>query len=287
MRVLDVSEWTGPIDFAWWKKQRQEQGIGAAIIQCWGSGGVPGRRNEYLRQHTQGALEAGLKVATYCWPPSEWAEAIEWIGDLKHHYAFFALDVEANARVMEADVLGVRGAGLPPVIYASPSSWASIMGNARIFNNLPLWLARYPWTVPPESAYYRVRWDVRLGDAMGDFQIGGWEERDIIGWQFTGTVSLPPETADLNVFREDVFGKEDEMTPEEQARLKHVENMTKLQQAVLVIHRDRLAFNDELTRRLWVEVFGKEPDANPMGNLQQQLDMLDARLRAIGEAALG
>jgi hypothetical protein len=93
--------------------------------------------------------------------------------------------------------------------------------------------------------------------------------------------------------------KEDEMTPAELARLKAVEDQLKdttkdalegrnrsaLNQAALEIFRDQLAFNDELTRRLWAQVFPAEPvPDDPKGTVKERVAALEARLQAIHDA---
>lgn len=103
----------------------------------------------------------------------------------------------------------------------------------------------------------------------------------------------------------DAIPEEDEMTPEEKAKLNeaHVlatankahlnelvsivgslgerivgtENWIKFHQAVLEIFRNRLAFNDELTVRLWAAVFpGEDVPPDPEGALEERIAALEA-----------
>ena len=102
----------------------------------------------------------------------------------------------------------------------------------------------------------------------------------MIGEQYTGGHDIVPGlNVDRDVFvRELVFREteEDGMKPAELERLKRLENQTRLQQAVLEVFRDRIIFNDELTRRLWTEVFDQPVQADD-GDL-------DEKLNAIAEA---
>lgn len=209
LRGVDVSEFTREISPAWWEMVRDQHGIRCAVIQAWGGGYIGGRSNAHFHQQVAGARAAGLKVAAYVWPPREWNEAINWIGDARPYMAFLALDVEVPEgmdpsfpRVERAYVSGVAARNLKPVIYTSPSEWQNVMSGDTTFGDLPLWLARYKWVAGPDG-YYRERWDVSVSDAFGVADhVGGWRPGDgkLIGWQFAGTTQVGEETCDLNIF---------------------------------------------------------------------------------------
>ena len=68
-------------------------------------------------------------------------------------------------------------------------------------------------------------------------------------------------------------------------RIVGTENWIKLHQAVLEIFRNRLLFNDELTRRLWAEVFdGEEVPDDPEGTLEERITELERKLQDIQDA---
>ncbi len=214
IRVVDLSEWTGPVPVANARRMAQEQNIQGAILQAWGGGGVPGRRNEYFHQAVDAFREVGItNIDPYVWPPREWREAIDWIGDYKRFMAgALYLDVEAGAGVVDGIINGVRQAGWEPRIYASPNSWRTIMGNTDRYSDLKLWLARYPLRYQLADGFYVPGFYVRFPhDAMGGSQVGGWVLEDLVGWQVTGTVpDFCGESVDTSLFYASAFAREED-----------------------------------------------------------------------------
>lgn len=222
IRGVDVSEFTLDIPRHWWEWLYGEHGVSAAVIQAWGGGPRPGRRNDLWAQQARGAVGAGLQIAAYVWPSRSVGAALAYMrGSDRRMYEltrFVALDVEAGAGVSHDDVVAVTGAGKVPYIYASPGGWGDIMGGSTAFSNLPLWLAGYR-EGPGGDGYYRVRWAAHgrpESIAHGEshyLPMGGW--RHAAGWQFTGTARLVDphghvETADLNMFKAEAFRPRDD-----------------------------------------------------------------------------
>jgi hypothetical protein len=213
IRVVDLSEWTGPVPVENARRMAQEYDVQGVILQAWGSGHIPGRRNEYFHQAVDAFRAAGItNIDPYIWPPSEWRQALDWIGESKQYMAGAVyLDVEAGAGVNEEIVSGVEQAGWEPRIYASPSSWAAIMGDTTWCSDLKLWLARYMWRFRRDDGYYMPGFDVVLRDALSNTRIGGWDIDDVVGWQTTGTVpDFCGESVDSNVFHLSAFQSEEE-----------------------------------------------------------------------------
>ncbi len=219
MRVIDLSEWTGPVPVDNARRMADEYHIEGVILQAWGGGGVPGRRNEYFHQAVASFREAGItNLDPYIWPPSDWRAALDWIGESRQYMSGAVyLDVEAMAGVSDDIVDGVRMAGWEPRIYASPSSWSQIMGNTTRYSHLKLWLARYLMRFRRADGYYTPGFDVRFPeDALGGFVMGGWDIGDLVGWQTTGTVpDFCGESVDSNIFYRSAFRPEPKPIPDE------------------------------------------------------------------------
>jgi len=204
IRVVDVSEFTREIPRSAWRCMAETWGVEAAVIQAWGGGYVAGRENVHFRQQCEAALEEGLALAAYGWPPREWNDALSHIGPMRQHLAFFALDVEAGEGLQPQYVDGVRAA-LPPWVYASRNSWTTIMHNTPHYADLPLWVARYPRDLAPSAP---VQWPAPTQDpaeGWSALEFGGWTASEVGGWQLRGTTDLCGEQADLNVFRPEAF----------------------------------------------------------------------------------
>ncbi len=220
IRVIDLSEWTGPVPVENARRMAEQYNIEGAILQAWGGGGVPGRRNEYFHQAVASFREAGItNLDPYIWPPADWRQALDWIGESQQYMSGAAyLDVEAGAGVTDYIIEGVRQAGWEPRIYASPASWRTDMGSTKSHSNLKLWLARYLWRFRREDGYYMPGFDVRFPeDAMGGLLVGGWATKDLVGWQTTGTVpDFCGESVDCSIFYRSAFRPEPEPIPDEE-----------------------------------------------------------------------
>lgn len=217
IRVVDLSEWTGPVPVENARRMREEWNVEGVILQAWGSGHIPGRRNEYFHQTVDAFRKAGItNIDPYVWPPYDWPLALDWIGRYKQYMAgALYLDVEAGAGVDESITAGVEAAGWEPRIYASPSSWAEIMHNTRQFSARKLWLARYLLRFRRLDGYYRPGFDVVFpGGAFGaafPSPVGGWRIEDLVGWQTTGTVpDFCGESVDCSIFHRSAFQQEEE-----------------------------------------------------------------------------
>ena len=220
IRVVDLSEWTGPVSVNNARRMVNEYNIEGAILQAWGGGGVPGRRNEYFHQAVESFREVGItNLDPYVWPPRDWRAALDWIGESQRYMSGAVyLDVEAGAGVDDDIIRGVSRAGWEARIYASPSSWSQIMGNTTRYNHLKLWLARYLLRFQRRDGYYTPGFDVRFPeDALGGFVMGGWGVQDLVGWQTTGTVpNFAGESVDSNIFYRSAFRPEPEPIEEEE-----------------------------------------------------------------------
>lgn len=206
IRVVDVSEYTTTIPHSWWTQLRDEYGVKAAVIQAWGGGYVPGRRNEHYGQHVEGALKADMGVATYVWPPHEYERAFQWIEwcGYKEELALYAHDVEQGAGVTQLYLEDAdQWLGRESWIYASPSSWNRIMGGGQQYASRSLWLARYPRS-PERHGGNTVWWPPRY-NPFASYRVGGWQEAR--GWQFQGTTRISGESCDLNLFHADAFDR--------------------------------------------------------------------------------
>jgi hypothetical protein len=214
IRVVDLSEWTGPVPVENARRMAQEYDVQGAILQAWGSGHIPVRRNEYFHQAVDAFRAAGIRnIDPYIWPPSEWRQALDWIGDYKRFMSGAVyLDVEAGAGVNDEIVNGVEQAGWEPRIYASSGSWAAIMGNTTRYSGRKLWLARYLLRFQRPDGYYVPGFNVTFPEtAIGAAGIGGWRTEDLVGWQTTGTVpDFCGESIDSNVFHLSAFQSEEE-----------------------------------------------------------------------------
>ena len=214
IRVIDLSEWTGPVPVENARRMAEEYNIEGVILQAWGGGGVPGRRNEYFHQAVASFREVGItNLDSYIWPPADWHQAFDWIGDDRQYMSGAAyLDVEAGAGVDDDIIMGVEAAGWEPRIYASPSSWSAIMGRTTRYSHLKLWLARYLLRFQREDGYYTPGFGVRFPeDALGGFVVGGWGIEDLVGWQTTGTVpNFAGESVDCSIFYRSAFRPEPE-----------------------------------------------------------------------------
>ena len=205
IRVVDVSEFTTTIPHSWWRDLRDRYGVKAAVIQAWGGGYVPGRRNEHFAQHVEGGLRADMGISTYVWPPRDYVDAFRWIerSGYKDELAFYAHDIEQGAGVTQPYVEAAdQWLGRPSWIYASPGSWRQIMGNAAQYADHSLWLARYPLS-PERPGGNTVWWPIHVMDPFGGYEVGAWTEAR--GWQFQGTTRIGDETCDLNLFHADAF----------------------------------------------------------------------------------
>lgn len=235
IRVIDLSEFTGPIAPANARCMVEDWNIQGVILQAWGAGNIPGRRNEHFHQAVDVFRKAGItRIDPYVWPPRQWREAIDWIGDYKRFMSgSLYLDVEAGAGVDDAMVNGVREAGWEPRIYASPASWRTIMGNTDKYSDLKLWLARYLLRFRRVDGFYTPGFDLGAlefpQDAMGNSQVGGWILEDLVGWQITGTVpDFCGESIDSGLFHASAF-KEGNMETDEYKELKaQIEGVTKV-----------------------------------------------------------
>ncbi len=212
IKVVDLSEWTGPVLAANAHCMAERHGVQGVILQAWGGGPVPGRRNEHFHQDVDAFRKAGIiNIDPYIWPPSDWAAALAWIGDYKQFMSGAVyLDVEAGAGVNDSIVNGVRQAGWEPRIYASPSSWRQIMSNTTRYADLKLWVARYLLRFKRPDDFYHPGFDVDFPQAaLGGFDMGGWRTRDLVGWQTTGTVpDFCGESIDSSIFFRSAFKEE-------------------------------------------------------------------------------
>lgn len=212
IRVIDLSEFTGPVLLANARRMAQRWDVQGVILQAWGGGNVPGRRNEHFHQAVDVFREAGItNIDPYVWPPSDWRAALDWIGDYKRFMSGAVyLDVEARAGVTDDIINGVRQAGWEPRIYASPGSWVKIMGRTTRYADLKLWVARYLLRFRQTDGFYRPGFDVNFPeDALGGFIMGGWNVDDLVGWQTTGTVpDFCGESVDSNIFFRSAFKEE-------------------------------------------------------------------------------
>ena len=217
IRVIDLSEWTGPVLLANARCMAESWGVRGVILQAWGGGNVPGRRNEYFHQTVDTFRAVGItRIDPYIWPPSDWVAALSWIGDYKRFMSgAMYLDVEAGAGVDDSIVDGVRQAGWEPRIYASPASWAVIMRRTTRYADLKLWVARYLLRFQRTDGFYRPGFDVNFPeDALGGFIMGGWRTSDLVGWQTTGTVpDFCGESVDSSIFFRSAFKEEVEPIP--------------------------------------------------------------------------
>jgi hypothetical protein len=219
IRVVDLSEWTGAVPVENARRMVREYNVQGVILQAWGSGHVPGRRNEFFHQASIAFRVTGItNIDPYIWPPSDWRQALEWItrhDDTRQSLSgALYLDVEAGAGVDDDIINGVRQAGWEPRIYASPSSWATIMDNTTRYSDLKLWLARYLLRFKRDDGYYLPGFDVVFPrDALAGY-IGGWLTRDLVGWQTTGTVlDFCGESVDCSVFHLSAFQQEEDHMP--------------------------------------------------------------------------
>ena len=249
IRVVDLSEWTGEVSVEHARCMAQ-QGVEGVILQAWGSGHIPGRRNEFFHESIDAFRQVGItRIDPYVWPPREWREAIAWIGDYKQFCSgALYLDVESGAGVDDAVVDGVRNAGWEPRIYASPSSWTEIMGNTVRYADLKLWLARYMLRFQRADGYYSPGFDVVFPrDALGGSVVGGWGQEDLVGWQTTGTVpDFCEESVDTNMFWESAFDGE-ELTMGQYEELKRmIEDVRDGAAEVVTQHEGRLDQHDKV-----------------------------------------
>ncbi len=214
IRVVDLSEWTGPVPVENARCMAERHNVQGVILQAWGSGHVLGRRNEYFHQAVHAFRQAGIfNIDPYIWPPSDWREALDWIEPSKQHMSGAVyLDVEAGAGVNDDIVNGVEQAGREPRIYASPSSWATIMGDTARYSDRKLWLARYLLRYQRPDGFYYPGFDAAFPKyALGNSRIGGWDIDDLVGWQTTGTVpDFCGESVDSNVFHRNAFKQEEQ-----------------------------------------------------------------------------
>ncbi|KKN41486.1 hypothetical protein LCGC14_0723000 [marine sediment metagenome] len=253
IRVVDVSEYTTTISHEWWRTVRDRHGVRAAVVQAWGGGYVPGRRNEHFAQHVEGALKAGLGVAAYVWPPRDYEGAFRWIeqSGYKSELAFYAHDIEQGAGVTQRCVEAAdQWLGRQSWIYASPSSWREIMGRASQYADHPLWLARYPLS-PERLGGNSVWWPRDDADPFGGYAVGAW--REARGWQFQGTTAIGGETCDLNLFHDDAFriqqeGDEDMWLDE------FVLDFSGAQHRFPVLQADLTVRQKSLTHRQWIHL---------------------------------
>lgn len=229
IRVVDLSEWTGPVLPANARCMAERWSVQGVVLQAWGGGPLEGRRNEHFHQAVDAFREAGItSIDPYVWPPSDWRAALDWIHDYRQFMSGAVyLDVEAGAGVTDSIVNGVRDAGWEPRIYASPYSWKRIMNGTTRYSDLKLWLARYLLRFKRPDDFYRPGFDVEFPqDALGGFNMGGWRTRDLVGWQTTGTVpDFCGESVDSSIFFRSAFKEEAEPIPtppdEEDAMLKN------------------------------------------------------------------
>jgi hypothetical protein len=205
LRGVDVSEFTREIPPQWWKDLRDEHNVEVAIVQCWGGGPNPGRSNTYFEQQARGALDAGLMIGTYCWPPRDAQYAVNFVRDSSVPLKVFALDVEAGAIAIPGDATIVTNAGFDPWLYGNRYTIEGLP-HREALRDLPLWLARYPHASGPVywPEYYAP---YGLGDPVSQ-----WPNPQ--GWQFQGTTAYQGETMDLNLFRDFPEGESHMSTPE-------------------------------------------------------------------------
>lgn len=210
IRVIDLSEYTGPVLLANARRMTERWNVQGVILQAWGGGNVPGRQNEHFHQAVDVFREVGITaIDPYVWPPRDWQGAIDWIGDYKRFMSgALYLDVEAGAGVSDAMIDGVRQAGWEPRIYASPSSWTRIMGNTNRYADLKIWVARYLLRFRRTDGFYQPGFDVDFPNhAFGPSgPFGGWVTKDVVGWQTTGTVpNFAGESVDTSIFFRSAF----------------------------------------------------------------------------------
>lgn len=216
IRVIDLSEFTGLIAPANARCMVEDWNIQGVILQAWGAGNIPGRRNEHFHQAVDTFRTAGItRIDPYVWPPRQWHEAVDWIGDYKRFMSgALYLDVEAGAGVTDEMVDGVEQAGWEPRIYASPAGWRAIMSNTTRYAHLKLWVARYLLRFRRDDGFYTPGFDVSFPrDVFGNSQFGGWNLGDVVGWQTTGTVpNFCHESIDSSLFYASAFkAEEDDM----------------------------------------------------------------------------
>jgi len=194
IRTLDGSAWTEEIAPSVWPALRSA-GIRMYIPQIHGSGPGGTGLNPYLKQHVEGALEAGIIVPTgYTWPSWKWPESVAyWERELSIPLLGIWLDVEATAGVHPDQIDDLRDRDIVPGIYASRHSWSSIMGADTRFTDVPLW-----------AAHYRAGpWPATLREGNLPYVPNSWHPDLVVGWQWMGTTTLQDEQFDLNVFSEE------------------------------------------------------------------------------------
>lgn len=220
-RGIDCSEWTREIPRHWWTDLKREHNVEIAIIQCWGGGPVPGGRNEFFAQQAEGALRAGMKLGTYCWPPSAAAPAIAYVKSVGFPLDFFALDVEAGAGVKALDVANVEHAGYEPWLYGNKYTLARVPLELR---HLPIWLARYAYTMD-RMWWPGAYWPYGGMEPLATFPFPG-------GWQFQGTTGYKDESMDLNLFVDFPQGDEGMASAEYEELKRDVKGLQELLAAV-------------------------------------------------------
>lgn len=184
VKAFDISFYQGSVD-VYWFKERKAEGHELAIIQCWIGDGP----NPYFLENALRAGAAGLKVATYVWPPSKTEEAVAHARNTGIHVEFIGIDVERSSTgaaqpIARLDVLDAIAGRVRPVVYSGPWAWRECMDDSEDFSDLPLWNATYVGLPFPES--------------LGFVNYGGWSAT--AGWQFAGNVELDGVTVDLNIF---------------------------------------------------------------------------------------
>lgn len=286
IRVIDLSEWTGPVPVQNARRMAEEYNVEGVILQAWGSGHVPGRRNEYFHQAVDAFRAAGItNIDPYIWPPSGWRQALDWVGDYKRFMSGAVyLDVEVGAGVTDGIISGVRAAGWEPRIYASPSSWSSIMSNTTRYRHLKLWLARYLLRFQLADGYYRPGFDVIFpAGAFGgcyESRVGGWGNANLVGWQTTGTVpNFCGESVDCSIFHRNAFKQEEEDDMVSQADFnklrEDMEAVNKFQNEIIIGHKAAIDLHSDIVIDL----------ARRLEGLSGLVSLLEAKIERPGNSA--
>lgn len=213
MRVLDLSQYDLPTyDPACLKAN----GVTAAIFGVFHPSGP-----KVMRQAAQRALDAGIAVPAfyglpYFGSPSGEARDISWAIEncliLGVPRVWIDCEIDAKeigftddqgatparrVRVIREMVAAIEAAGLSAGIYTGAWWWPGQTGNSTEFAHLPLWHAAYPVD----------------GSAIRTVSYGGWSEVAI--HQYTSSFNVCGRNRDANY----VFEEENDMTPEERAKL--------------------------------------------------------------------
>lgn len=192
---IDVSVWQGTIDWP------RVAGAGKRFAIVRASAGSLTADTRYAANRT-GARSAGIPVGAYHFANPDRAandalNEANWFlanasissGDL-----IPALDVEVTNGLSVAEMQAwvatwlerVRSVtGVRPMIYTSPSFWASAMGDTRQF----------------ADAGYTVLWIAHWGAASPSVPAANWGGRSWTFWQYSSTGSVPGIVGDVDLDR--------------------------------------------------------------------------------------